>query len=705
MKSLSFLAILSLLGILLSSCNKEGKFASEDSLPRVAYEVTLKGLTAEISDDTFRAANFVMGANSTGGMVPLYKLEDGATVIVNTGLSHREGKAFGAAALKWKYKKGTAESKPKLVLEKGTITITSEDDWVIGSKDWFLTGIWGGTLNQESVVITPTTELIGVNNANPSGNEFALEVPYGFPWTPVEVVQTGGGITVGEAKDFVFRPLGTVIGYQLGNNLGVGTTLAPTGFMVFSDGFAPSGFFTLKATSTRHIVSGGYPRWLEGWDCSAMDYTFSPKTPVGVLAHGQQSKFRYYAWVMPRAQVTRANTYVVIKGSATGTNSWGNLWKSNYVGVNMPKMHTAYTLKANAASRVLLPLEAVTEYNLAGGEDLAFPELGGNDASKGALRFANRASNGSPVATPHYNDASGYYNAHIVSGNADGSLQTEETSLANPNNKSLKTERLIDIDGSTIILGSKYFVPTDDHYFAVFPGFHEFRQATDVKIGMLGNSDNSDRIVESFRLGDDDIPIRLTAACSYSNPIVTGGKAEVYALRFMKPPIGTETGSRWKITPATGAQETYLCYPLVVDNNGVCAFRYTYTRDLNAPDNGTLTAYVKVEMIYLGEAGYNELTDKTAAEIKAKWVALSGKYPFFSRTFPAAGYAPIYDPSTTTPWAPTAIQEKGLKAMYWTSSIHVNNLAYCLMGSSDNLTVAHAKNAYVSMPVRLFRRH
>lgn len=675
----SFLLLCS--GLILGACSSEAEFNKEET--KESHEIILENITAEINDDALRAMDFTMGVNESGKVVPLHQFTDGATVEVNTGLSN--GTAYGSATLNWKYHKGTATSKPRLVLTKGVIKLTNESNWTAGAQGWYLTGILGGTRisNSNRVTITPTTILKGVNNTSPSGSAFTLEVPYGFAWTAVTVKRSNGSAVIGDAN-VTFKPLGSVIGYQLGNNIGSGSTLTPTGFWVFSDGFSHAGSFDIQNPTPNKL-----PTFTESEGCEAsMLYSFDPTTPAGTISHGATSQYRYYAWVMPRTGVTNANTRIVIKGMATGVASTaGALWKTSYNGVTVPKQHTSYTLQAKASTRVLLPIEAATEYNLAGGGELAYNST--QTPYSGPLRFANRDASGGTVADPQASNGSAYYMGYLTIPPEEGVTNTTH----NPKGLNLTTASLIDLDGSTITLGSKYFIPEEEDAVGLYPDVRTSTSTSRMYFTGIYTSQNLKMTEESYRLGGRDLPIRLTSASSYTLPIVQGDNIEVYALRYMKPKQSVSTIRRFGSYVASKSGRAYYCYPLVTDNTMVCAYRYTR---VGTHSYNTTGSRLRIEAMYLGEAGYNALANKTADEIAASWTTLAQKYPVITREIPAAGF-------TYTHNGLEHVIGQGRGARIGLSS-YAGNGRFELM-SSDDEWIAVGQVLYEERaPVRLFRR-
>ncbi|MGI6864296.1 hypothetical protein ACMYZ8_12730, partial [Bacteroides sp. KG156] len=198
-----------------------------------------------------------------------------------------------------------------------------------------------------------------------------------------------------------------------------------------------------------------------------------------------------------------------------------------------------------------LPLEYVAEFNLAGGSDYGtkpnnVPATGAQ--SESALRFANS----------HNNDQSGYYNWYVCKGTYDATYN-------------LSTRNLFS-DGffSAGHPGYGYHLPSRWELTGVFSYGGQAN---------YGSSVNTS-VNEACQFGN----IKKTFGADY----YSAGNGTCYALRFKQATGNPNDGS-----PLTD-------FPQATDNSMLCAYRYTRVGSFVY---NNLTSQLKVECVYLGEAG------------------------------------------------------------------------------------------------------
>lgn len=483
MKSL-FTIFSSLFLLSLLSCSKEDNSEPTPS-PQETYSISLD-LSAELEISGTRSFQYQLGQNKNGEQVPMPTFTPGQKVLVHMILKSNKN-AYGIASINWTY---DAEKK-RLVLKQsdaGNNIVVSGFNNDAGTR-WYVSGLIGGS----RVGSTSTTfafegerELTGVQQIGDAISK--LKVPYAFPWTEVTIETNKEQEASGSYKyGFVplsagvtFKPRGALIAYKLGNDLPYG--FKPTGFYTTSDAFVDQGVFDLNT----EIVADGLPAWSnKANNCgSIMEYFFSSTTtPSTALTTGQMLDKVYYAWVMPVSPApTMASTKVILRGEAPNsphtdyTKAYYTSYTPNSVSGGKVVHGKVHPLTARATANVVLPIQLITDYNLAGGPSYGITQMPSAtqwpngqvpEGTKGVLRFSNIASNGTPNPDPHDNMASGYYNWFMVQPND----AMRYSAHFNPNSVNLHNMQLLDEDGQTIRLGDKYYAPHIDNLWGVFASY------------------------------------------------------------------------------------------------------------------------------------------------------------------------------------------------------------------------------------------
>lgn len=190
-----------------------------------------------------------------------------------------------------------------------------------------------------------------------------------------------------------------------------------------------------------------------------------------------------------------------------------------------------------------LPIEFVSEYNLAGGSGYGYvPSSGSTPAqSDPQLRWAIN----------HNYDQSGYYNWYVCTGTYDATN--------NPTGKNIFMDPFF-ISGA----GKGYHLPSYWEWCGVFG----YDSAT------FGSSINISDVNEAIEFG----AVKRTFASDYFST----GNSVCYALRFKKA------------TGKPNDNSSLTDFPLASDNNMLCAFRYTWGKV------ATYTYALQVDCIFLG---------------------------------------------------------------------------------------------------------
>lgn len=603
-----------------------------------------------------RAINYKLGKNTDGQLIPMPQFTDNQSVEVHTILKSSNG-VYKAQTLTWRYDLKTN----KLILKKDTHSISIPGFNNDAGVKWYISGIIGGTLAPGTTQVSfKGTRVLQGTEGNEGDIIEGLDVPYTFGWTELSIDTKSSKDNNGsylyayikEGSQIKFSPRGALIAYKLGNALISGPyTFTPTGFTVGSNAWGDQGTFELNTSIPTSNPSTVMPTWIESPTESSMYYTFATGYAPGDIAHGSKASRTYYAWVMPYAtQPTKAEARVMLKGSSSlpETLTYKDHTKVYFTDytpkasgsqgkVSSGKVHQ---LAANATYRLVLPIEYVTEYNLAGGPGLTAtirPPIGFGltemAGTVGPLRFANS----------HRNDQSGYYNWYKAVGRYDQTL--------NPSSLDLNEATLIDSDKTSIKLKDKYRLPDVDQWWGVFPTplIYNMRWAQTTGVASV------DEMMGTKQGGQI---LRNSYLCSYSKGFTSplgsspaSNNAILYAIRFKaRPPKKEVVRFSWDYNLDTQAHNQVHLYPSALDNSLKCAYRFTRVggagpwEDITGNKPSYLEHRLIVDVVYLGE----ELSPTSLATISEEswWAKKKKDGAVLSRTFPAAGDVHDIDPQT-----------------------------------------------------------
>ncbi|MGR4837052.1 BACON domain-containing protein [Bacteroides sp. 260] len=305
-----------------------------------------------------------------------------------------------------------------------------------------------------------------------------------------------------------------------------------------------------------------------------------------------------------------------MSGTADGTGSI--TVKSNGSSVS-PITTGSFKLKAGNAEMAIkveqiwkLPLEYVAEFNLAGGAQYGSrpntPSLVTSAQTDVDLRFANS----------HNNDQSGYYNWYVCKG--------IHSATYNLGGKNLFSDPFF-----TTGAGKGYHLPSRQELTSVF--------SYDLRV-KYGTSVNYPNVNEACEFGG----IKKT----FANDYFSTGNGTCYALRFKKGIGHPNDGS-----PLTD-------FPQATDNSMLCAYRYT--RVGSFANNNNLTAQLKVECVYLGEAGASMLIATISND---SWWSSQPSANIVTRIFPATGQ--IF-PAAVSGSGP--LHGRGHAGYYWSGTVY-----------------------------------
>lgn len=589
----------------LVACQEDQPIAPEKELfvqtLSLSFEAEVEG------DDTMlRAFDYVMTEaqkpDGTTTIIPKLNIDPSTqTIIVHTAVANKAGTIYGAADLAWEYTPASGNNKARLRCHLLDVPLTSETAFTpTSSEEFYVTGIIGGNLlnirnsNQRVDFSNPNTVLKSVSSA---GDHIELEVPFAFKWTKLKIFtdpQTGKHIgstffnSGGQRDDALvvdFKPLGSLIGYQIGNGTDVDVT--PEEFFVQSRLFGHSGSFNMRTPVT---TGDGFPSWTFDQCAHEMWYTFAPNNSVGRLEANQKSSKRYYTWVMPNAQGTGGTRIVAFATSSTQANTPLNrYWATDYTRARSPQQHKAHLLRFNISKSagIRIPVEDISQYNLAGGEqymykfDQSLSNINPWPARTGDLRLSQEQT----IAE------SGMYNLYVVAGIYDAEY--------NPDNLNLSEANIIDTDGVTRPLKTNFYIPSMDDWAGVIP--------PSVKLSWTATAPTT-AAGEKIRLGGGtDAPTMITTTSEYSKGYTLSttqdnGNRAIYAIRFRDARVASvSTGGS-----CGRSMELRL----------TTAFRYRYLRTTYPAGKRYALA---IDVVYLGNEATGMVADDLASLPETFW--------------------------------------------------------------------------------------
>ncbi len=593
---------LAMLLALFSACSKDSKSEPTPG-SSLTGEPTNVSLSAEASldeDDALKALTYELGTNSAGQTVPMPRLEDGQRVLVHTALKSSDG-TFAVKSLYWTYSATTKRLRLKQTEANNSFTVSNFNNE--GGRTWYISAIIGGTLEGTTVKFAGRRNLKGVSAIGELTSE--LDVPYVLGWQELKMDKSqapvGGSYLGAILEDKVtFVPRGALVGYILGNKIPNSSPLNPTSFSISTNAFTDQGAFELNTNAT----PGALPTWsATASGTTSMVYTLAETAQP--IAENQTSTKTYYAWVMPTATALAAiTTNTRIKSSTPVSSldvarSYRTDYTPNATTGGKPQHGKVHRLRINANEFITIPIQYMTEYNIAGGEGitstLGLAEADQFDGMKGGLRFANYNSSGINIGeNGHLNNQSGFYSRSLAEG------------LGSINMMELPAK---DINGNQIArLGEKYRVPTHSDWQGIV-------MLQRLAWGGLDRSSN-----DFFTMGDG---ANRQALASSSESISTDQRDVIYAIRFRKLDTSESILMSNQYQPHTPLKSDEL----------KCAYRYRYV------DKGTIRGRVVIDVVYLGEEPADtETTTTTISENNGQWwVDRASEGKVITRILPALG--------------------------------------------------------------------
>lgn len=675
---------------LVASCSKDTSRTEEPgSLDQGKAASISLAMSVSVDDESFRALEYSLQPNAKGQLVPMPMFTDKQKVDVHTMIKSNTG-AIAAKTVKWTY---SADTKTLRLLpgdEGNAFPLTNFNNE--NSRKWYVTGMIGGTLGADhSVVVTPTRDLKAAANLNDELGSY--DVPYAFAWTELEIHTSGEkeGNSYKEASVtplVTFKPQGAFVKFQLGNKQEDNTNPSFTlkSFTVSSNNFGDQGKFDMNTTPN----PGGMPKWSAA-DCgTTMLYTIQGTSPS--ITHGAKMDKYYYAWVMPEHR-NIVRTSVVIRGESTGETSITKSFFSDYV--TKDKNLTSglvHLLSANVSKPVYLPIEYITEYNLAGGGSsvAVSPIISSGDASDyightGQLRFANLKADGQPEPNPHANNRSSHY------------MWTSVSAGANPD-QALRNLTMLDVDGQSILLKDKYRIPQLDDWWGIFPSATTAEvNLQNIGISMVPGMSQRLKTPEHMKVGDATegnlFAQNYTSEYTPARSINTNDVV-VYALRFMKQ---EECAS---IEKEIYLEDKLRFYPPASDNTMACAYRFQRVGSRNTwEDKQSMNHHLIIEVVYLGEEVVS--TSLETIENEAWWNTKRSGGKVYKLIFPA-----VRSLSGSNYLVGKASASNLIEYYYWSTLTPKSNPA---SGSRTTMTADFVRGGYYmvnshKLPVRLFKK-
>lgn len=673
----------------LSSCSQD---ASDVQGSATGGETVTFRLDVEVSvdDEQARLIDHKLGRNAQGQLVPMPQFTDKEEVKVHTILKSSTG-IVAVKTLKWRYD----AAKKKLVLKQtdGHDIEVSGFNNDNGTK-WYISGLIDDAplfVSGTKVGFMGTRVLKGVDG-NVGDALGSIAVPYAFGWTELTINTSSPKdnrasykyAEVPASKNVKFQPLGSLLAVKIGTNQSAGDyTFTPKGFHLYSNAWSDYGSFELNTPIPASEPEKALPTWEDERCGDGVYYTFASGEEPGIIAHNQTAAKTYYVWVMPRRRVPTAPADVRVM--LTGTSSrpqtatyrdYTNVWFTDYTTKTSQGKVTpgrVHVLTAKATQRLALPIEYVTEYNLAGGDGLTSIMNPQPDGVTGPLRFA----------TSHSNDQSGYYRWFKLVGRHD-----EEY---NPDTRNLQTE----VD-KTFGAG-KYFVPTIEQWWGVWPAP---RQALRLWPGDRPDNNTSEFMAVGF--GGDLLRQAYYSDYSQSFTLPHGGSdatddAVFYAIRFKaQTNICLPDRYAWEFDATTNLQRINSYRP-ARDNLLKCAYRFRRvggSESWQREDNSNLSNHLIIDVVYLGEE--DSPTELSTISDESWWASKKAQGLVISKIFPVCGTIGYVDVDELS-W-------RGGLGKYWSSSSGGEMNGWFVSVGSE--VVASTENEYMGLAnaVRLFAR-
>lgn len=167
---------------------------------------------------------------------------------------------------------------------------------------WYISGFWGGGTQPQSATGEERARhhVAGVTPISPKnlGDRVEMDIPLGFPWTPISGKQIGPTYVL-KNLELAVRPMGVILSLQLENR-----TKYPVEIIALDKemmGFSASGYFDAAASSDEEMASQGFPKFRPSVVENVQNETIAIPEPIQVLS-GETAAHPLYLWIMPTSE-------------------------------------------------------------------------------------------------------------------------------------------------------------------------------------------------------------------------------------------------------------------------------------------------------------------------------------------------------------------------------------------------------------------
>lgn len=167
------------------------------------------------------------------------------------------------------------------------------------SGDWYISGFWGG--GDENPGVDTDRLKHKVKEVSPVmpealGKPVDMDIPLGFPWTPITGKQTGSQYTL-QHLDLKIRPMGVLLSLFLENRTKYNVDIVSLDKEMH--GFAFGGYFDIGASSEADLKAGRFPAF-KPYSVENVGNEVVNILPQEIkLASAEKTKKPLYMWVMP----------------------------------------------------------------------------------------------------------------------------------------------------------------------------------------------------------------------------------------------------------------------------------------------------------------------------------------------------------------------------------------------------------------------
>ncbi len=342
-------------------------------------------------------------------------------------------------------------------------------------------------------------------------------------------------------------------------------------------------------------------------------------------------------WLTPSIVGGPANANTTVQAITNGRGI-----KGGYLEVRAGRLYTKVNVE-----QFVTPLELVAEYNLAGGAQYGASFASSNPA--GASPTSAQTDTPLRWATSHANDQSGYYNWYVAAGRYHFRYNSGPY------------KKLFNDSFFTTGEGKGYHLPSAAELVGIFSSYDFDTHACAQYGAPTGGAQTSKELCEF------------------------GGIKKVYLSTYFSTGDGVCYGIRFKAAPNS-------TYQGATDNHACCAFRYTRVGTFVSDNN--LDSQLKIDCVYLGEAGASLMPQDIGND--AWWNARASET--VTRIFPAAGSLYVDE----SYYWPNELVNRGAKGYFWSSGFNYNTTAWYGGFESIKSNAGIGYPGYIGLTVRPF---